>query len=132
MEEYMKFTKIFIFTSILGLVMALSSLAQEKKYEPNWESLDSRPTAGWFEDAKFGIFIHWGPYSVPAWTPKGTYSEWYQFWLQNKSLWGNGDYKGSEVYDFHVKTYGDHFSYFQFGDMFKADLYNPDGWAMSV
>ena len=46
-------------------------LAAEKKYEPTWESLDRRPCPAWFHDAKFGIFIHWGVYSVPAWAPKG-------------------------------------------------------------
>jgi len=125
----MKLIKGIIFTIFIGLIMVSLSNSQEKKYEPNWQSLDSRPTPSWFEDAKFGIFIHWGPYSVPAWTPKGTYSEWYQYWLQTKSLWGNGDYSGLEVYDFHRETYGDHFSYFQFGEMFKADLYKPDDWA---
>ena len=48
-----------------------------KEYEPSWNSLDSRPTPQWFKDAKFGIFIHWGLYSVPAWGPKGSYAEWY-------------------------------------------------------
>ena len=48
-----------------------------KEYDPNWSSLDSRPTPQWFKDAKFGIFIHWGLYSVPAWGPKGSYAEWY-------------------------------------------------------
>ncbi|MBP3442296.1 MAG: alpha-L-fucosidase, partial [Clostridia bacterium] len=40
-------------------------------YENNWESLNSRKVPEWFEDAKFGIFIHWGLYSVPAYTKKG-------------------------------------------------------------
>ncbi len=103
--------------------------AQEKQYDANWESIDSRPVAEWFSDAKFGIFIHWGPYSVPAWTPKGTYSEWYQYWLQNKTLFGNGKFTGNEVVEFHEKTYGKDFSYYKFGPMFKADLYDPDEWA---
>ncbi|HRR86289.1 MAG TPA: alpha-L-fucosidase, partial [Phycisphaerae bacterium] len=46
-------------------------------YEPTWESLDARPNPAWFNDAKFGIFIHWGVYAVPSWSPKGQYSEWY-------------------------------------------------------
>jgi len=100
-----------------------------QKYEANWESLDKRPVADWFEDAKFGIFIHWGPYSVPAWSPKGTYSEWYQHWLQGKALFGNGKFKGDEVYQFHKKTYGDHFDYYEFADQFTADLYDPEEWA---
>ncbi|WP_242203082.1 alpha-L-fucosidase [Aestuariivivens insulae] len=118
--------------SILILVFTLSVLvckAQDKVYEPTWESLDTRPVPNWFQNAKFGIFIHWGPYSVPAWSPKGTYSEWYQYWLQSKSLFGNGKFKGDEVVNFHNKTYGENFSYYDFGEMFKADLFNPDDWA---
>lgn len=46
------------------------------KYEPNWESLDTRPLPQWFDDAKFGIFLHWGVYSVPSFG-----SEWFwKFW----------------------------------------------------
>ena len=82
----------------LVLMGTISLLAQEK-IEPNWESIDARPIPEWFSDAKFGIFIHWGPYSVPAWTPKGTYTEWYQYWLQTKSLFGNGEFTGEEVVD---------------------------------
>lgn len=44
------------------------------RYEPNWDSLDSRPLPQWFDDAKIGIFVHWGVYSVPSFG-----SEW--FWL---------------------------------------------------
>ena len=98
---------------LLSLVIALLILqaAQaQKTYEPNWESLDSRPVAPWFEDAKFGIFLHWGPYSVPAWSPRGTYSEWYQYWMQTKTLFGTGDFTGTEVYDHHVNTYGEDYS----------------------
>ena len=112
---------------ISGLLMNL--VEAQKEYQPTWESLDSRPIPDWFQDAKFGIFIHWGPYSVPAWSPKGTYTEWYQYWLQGKSLFGNGNFKGDEVANFHEKTYGKDFTYYEFGKEFKADLFNPDEWA---
>ena len=49
-------------------------------YEPTLASLRSHPVPDWFEDAKFGIFIHWGVYSVPAICHKSTYSEWYWWW----------------------------------------------------
>ena len=62
------------------LAFVLMMKAQEKVYQPTWESLDSRPVPSWFGNAKFGIFIHWGLYSVPAWSPKGTYAEWYKHW----------------------------------------------------
>ena len=115
------------FSLVLSLIFVLILTASaQRTYEPNWESLDSRPVAPWFEDAKFGIFLHWGPYSVPAWSPRGTYSEWYQYWLQTKSLFGNGDFTGTEVYDHHVKTYGEDFSYYEFGKMFTAENFQAE------
>ena len=116
--------------SLMVAMLCMSNLAYgQQKYEANWESIDQRPVAPWFEDAKFGIFIHWGPYSVPAWSPKGTYSEWYQYWLQSKSLFGNGKFKGDEVYQYHKATYGENFDYYQFAESFTADLFDPDEWA---
>ncbi len=47
---------------------------QENRYTPDWDSLDSRPLPSWYDDAKFGIFIHWGVFSVPSFG-----SEW--FWI---------------------------------------------------
>lgn len=101
------------------LLVAISSMAQNS-YQPNWESLDKRPVPVWFENAKFGIFIHWGLYSVPAWSPKGTYSEWYKYWLDNKTLMGNGDFKGTEISDYHLEMYGRDFTYADFAPMFKS------------
>lgn len=46
------------------------------KYEPNWKSLDSRPIPNWFENAKFGIFLHWGVYSVPSFGGEWFWSNW--------------------------------------------------------
>lgn len=114
---------------IVGLLLQWGYLVNAQQYESNWKSLDQRPVPEWFEDAKLGIFIHWGPYSVPAWSPKGTYSEWYQYWIQDKSVYGNGNFKGDEVWQFHKKTYGDHFDYYEFADKFTADLFDPDEWA---
>jgi len=125
----MKKRPLFTFILILACAHLVNS---QKIYDPTWESIDSRPVADWFQDAKFGIFIHWGPYSVPAWSPKGTYSEWYQFWLQSKSLFGNGDFKGDEVANYHYKTYGKDFTYYDFGELFKADLFEPDEWAQLI
>lgn len=116
------------FLAFILLFFTLDSVLGQE-YEANWESLDKRPVPEWFENAKFGVFIHWGPYSVPAWSPKGTYSEWYQYWLQSKKLFGNGDFKGDEVYQYHIETYGEDFPYYKFGEMFTADLFEPDEWA---
>ena len=89
------------------------------QYEANWESIDSRPVPGWFGEAKFGIFLHWGLYSVPAWAPKGHYSEWY---------WENLA-KGGEYWEFHKRTYGEEFRYQDFVPQFTCELFDADEWA---
>ena len=91
-----------------------------KEYDPNWSSLDSRPTPQWFKDAKFGIFIHWGLYSVPAWGPKGSYAEWYLNGLRS------GD---STRIKYHEDNFGKDFPYRGFIDLFKPVNYEPDKWA---
>ena len=103
-----------------ALTLVLLAAFSQVAYEPTWESLDARPNPQWFEDAKFGIFIHWGVYSVPAWGPKERYSEWYWHDMQNK----NG-----ETWKFHVETYGEDFHYQDFAPMFKAEMYDPELWA---
>ena len=52
---------------LLAAAAAVAAASSQTTYEADWESLDRRPTPEWFLDAKFGIFIHWGVYSVPAW-----------------------------------------------------------------
>lgn len=107
-------------------VLFLITAAQP--YQPNWQSIDSRPIPQWFTDAKFGIFIHWGLFSVPAWGPtEGNvyekYAEWY-WWRQNP------DGKPSQAFtDFHNKTYGEKTKYQDFVKDFKAEMFNPDQWA---
>jgi alpha-L-fucosidase len=106
---------------LLSAFLSLSYKAQSQ-YLPTWESIDSRPTPRWFTDAKFGIFVCWGLYSVPAWSPKGEYSEWYMYWLKQKAF--NG-----KVYDFHQNKYGPGVEFKDFAPLFKAELWNPDEWA---
>jgi alpha-L-fucosidase len=99
--------------------------ASAQVYEPTWESLDSRPIPEWFQDAKFGIFIHWGVYSVPAWirVSEGRYAS-YAEWYYARVM---GELKGDE--DFHERTFGEDFDYRDFAPMFKAELFDPDLWA---
>ena len=96
------------------------------RYQPTWESLDNRPLPAWFPDAKFGIFIHWGVYSVPAWRPLGderyaSYSEWYY-----ASVIGDTEQGGDA---FHKSQYGEDFEYRDFGPLFKAELFDAGYWA---
>ncbi len=113
------------------LLIFIAGPLSGQTYKPSWESLDKRPTPAWFEDSKFGIFIHWGVYSVPAWGPTGAdigvydkYSEWYWNKLLNKGSKVNRHFE-----DFHLSTYGPHFKYQDFAPMFKAELFKPDEWA---
>lgn len=91
-----------------------------EKYKENWESLNSAPVPSWFNEAKIGLYIFWGPYSVPAYDAGYGYAEWY----------GNAMYKeGHETREHHLKTYGDTVDYEDFAAMWKAENWNPDEWA---
>ncbi len=90
--------------------------------EPSWESLSARPTPAWFADARFGIFIHWGGYSVPAFCDTCTYSEWYQHWVETNA-------HGGLERRFHEANYGADFAYEDFAPMFRAELFDPEAWA---
>ncbi|MEU2431711.1 alpha-L-fucosidase [Streptomyces sp. NPDC007861] len=93
--------------------------SKDKDYEPTVESLNSHPTPRWFEDDKFGIFIHWGAYSVPAWGPRGSYAEWY---------WNYMNSPGSPTNAHHRDTYGADADYDDFIGQWKAEKYDPDAW----
>jgi alpha-L-fucosidase len=87
-----------------------------QRYEPNWDSLSKYEVPDWYKDAKFGIFIHWGVYSVPAFS-----FEWYPYRMYRK---------GSKEYEHHIKTWGKHkeFGYKDFIPMFKAEKWDPEAW----
>lgn len=104
----------------LSLLLGRVAAAGQAKYEASWASLDRRPTPAWFKEARFGIFIHWGVYSVPAWAPKGRYAEWY---------WKHMRDKKGPTWQHHVKTHGAEFQYEQFAPKFKAEKFDPGAWA---
>lgn len=93
--------------ALAAIFAAPAACAAEPRYEANWTSLDQRPTPEWFLDAKFGVFMHWGVYSVPAWGKVGEYAEWY---------WNRiADRKPENVWwQFHVKNFGENFDYKDF------------------
>lgn len=84
-------------------------------FKATWESIqENYQSPAWFMDAKFGIFMHWGPYSVPAY-----HNEWYQ-----KHMYG-------AVLDWHTQNFGppEKFGYKDFIPLFKQEKFNPDEWA---
>ncbi|KAL3877688.1 hypothetical protein ACJMK2_035355 [Sinanodonta woodiana] len=101
--------------SILALVLILVCPAASR-YDPNWKSLDSRPLPQWYDDAKFGIFLHWGVYSVPSY--RGAW-----FW---ESWQASHD---KDIIEFMRKNYRPDFTYADFAEEFTAEFYNPDQWA---
>ena len=104
---------------LIACLLLSSFFTNAQTYQPTWESLDKRPVPQWFNDGKFGIFIHWGVYAVPAYVPKGRYAEWYQNALQGTD---------SATKAYHRAKFGN-LSYYQLADQFKAELFNPDEWA---
>jgi len=92
------------------------------QYKATWESLDTRSVPQWWKDAKFGIFIHWGVYSVPGYSKKGDYAEWYENGLRN------GD---SARIKYQKENYGDR-TYNDLVNDFHAELFNPNEWAKLI
>jgi alpha-L-fucosidase len=86
-------------------------------FKPEWSSLTAVKTPAWFQDAKFGIFIHWGVYSVP-----GFANEWYS---RNMYVPGN------PAYVYHKNVFGPQskFGYKDFIPMFKAERFDANAWA---
>lgn len=109
-------------TTVLVLMFApeSSGQAESRTYEPTWESLDRRPVPEWFSDAKFGISVQWGVYSVPAWAPEGAHAERY---------WAEVSEENSRTHDFHNRVYGENFGYEEFAHYFDAELFKPEQWA---
>jgi alpha-L-fucosidase len=84
-----------------------------------------------YSDAKFGIFIHWGVYSVPAFAAvnvndENPYAEWYWNSLTNGMKAKGSAGNGALTWQFHKRVYGPGFTYFDFAPMFRAELYDPD------
>ncbi|MBR0573473.1 MULTISPECIES: alpha-L-fucosidase [Pasteurellaceae] len=108
----------------------------QKRYHADWSSIRTHQVPEWYEDAKFGIFIHWGIYSVPAFAPptcqlgeieaneewfcNNPYAEWY-----SNSI----NVKKGPTYEHHIKTYGEDFTYDQFIPQWKAEKWQPQEWA---
>jgi alpha-L-fucosidase len=99
------------------LLKQVDDVDHQGPFRPDWESLQKYEAPEWYRDAKFGIFIHWGVYSVPAFG-----SEWYPRMMYVKD---------SPEYKHHIATYGtqDKFGYKDFIPMFKAEHFDPAAWA---
>jgi len=103
---------------VSSYALTANGQASDGAYEPTWESVRRHnPAPDWFRDAKFGIYFHWGVYSVPAFG-----NEWYP---------RNMHREGSPEYKHHLALYGppSQFGYHDFVPMFKAEHFDPEAWA---
>jgi alpha-L-fucosidase len=126
-SELMNWQLSILISVVYCFVFALCCTAEDapaktsealQSYEPTWESLEKHNAApDWFRDDKFGIYFHWGVYSVPAFG-----SEWYP---RNMHL------KGRRENEHHLDKYGDpgEFGYDSFVPMFKAEKFDAEQWA---
>jgi alpha-L-fucosidase len=102
---------------IAAAIERVDKVIAQGPFAANWESLEKFQAPAWYADAKFGIFIHWGVYSVPAFG-----SEWYP----------RNMYRAKEKeFAHHVGKYGPQskFGYKDFVPLFKAEKYDPAAWA---
>lgn len=90
-----------------------------QKFSPSWKSLDKRKIPSWYDDAKFGIFVHWGLYSVPSFD-----SEWFWFKWKGKQM--------PKYLNYTEKNFPPGFSYNEFAPMFKAEFFDARQWAELV
>ncbi|WP_017446793.1 alpha-L-fucosidase [Gayadomonas joobiniege] len=104
----------------LSSALLSSGAIQATPYEANWESVKKHQTPAWFLDAKFGIYFHWGPYTVPAHK-----TEWYSIWMYRE---------GHPIRKHHENNYGplDKFGYKDFIPMFTGEHFNADDWAQLI
>lgn len=115
--------KKFIVLSLIALLAACAGpkspeATEAESYSADWESLAKHQASpDWFQDAKLGIYFHWGVYSVPAYG-----SEWYPRWMH---------FENHDIYRHHVETYGhpSEFGYHDFVPMFKAENFDAAEWA---
>ncbi|XP_067674057.1 alpha-L-fucosidase-like isoform X2 [Haliotis asinina] len=107
-----------ILVTILVTIQASSvhKKTAEVRYEPNWASIDSRPLPPWYDEAKLGIFIHWGVFSVPSFG-----SEWFWERWQEK--------KQASTVEFMKKNYRPDWTYADFAQDFTAEFYDANTWA---
>nr|CAB3247378.1 alpha-L-fucosidase [Phallusia mammillata] len=102
------------------VILAVCATRGYGEYKPNWESLDTRPLPSWYDEAKLGIFIHWGVFSVPSFGD-GFLAE--LFWYYWKAL------ANPHAIDFMEKNYPPGFTYPDFAPQFTAEFFDPNKWA---
>ena len=103
--------------NVLAAIREIRTPLPTGPFQPSWESLQANyHVPAWFKGAKFGLFMHWGVYAVPA-----HHNEWYE-----KHMYGNPG-----IMEWHRQHFGaqDSFGYKDFIPMFTQEKFDPDEWA---
>ena len=109
---------------ITVLAACVAATCSAGEYEANWESLNRHPCPNWWQDAKFGIFIHWGVYSVPAYADPDAKTPWWRYAEQYWTLMG----QSLEVRAYHESHYPGK-TYKDLAPLFMAKDFDPTKWA---
>ena len=116
-----------IITLIAAAFVTLGAAAQN--YSADWESIDSRPMPEWFENAKFGIFIQWGLYSVPSYSPARHNGEDNIYNCYAEHYWSRLINNSAAFVEFNERVYGKNARYEDFVKDFHAEMFQPEEWA---
>ncbi|GHU22740.1 alpha-L-fucosidase [Spirochaetia bacterium] len=108
------------YTNLVEGIKELDNVIANSDYKDTWDSINNFMAPKWFNDAKFGIFIHWGVFSVPAFN-----NEWYP-----RSMY----IEATPEYQHHIKTYGPHksFGYKDFIPLYTMEHFDANEWAAEL
>ena len=104
----------------------VQQINEKGKWKPTSESIDQHKAPEWFLDAKFGMFIDWGPLSIGGWAPKkekgAMYPDWYELRIDTDSAYSA----------YHLKNWGAGFKRNDFLPLFKAQEYDPYAYCFRI
>lgn len=106
----------FIISAFTISTLIITSIAATPKYTPTWPSIDSRPLPKWYDEAKIGIFMHWGVFSVPSYD-----NGWFWYRWQGQKI--------PRYVEFVNRNYGLKWTYADFAPLFRAEFFDPQEWA---
>ena len=110
-------------TALIIVFFLVSNFGFAQKETPTFDQIYQRKIPSWFNEAKFGIFIVWGIYSVPGWAPKGEYAEWYG---------ARFNIPDNKFQKYHEKVWGKDFTYDQFVPLLTGEGFNADEWTSLI
>ncbi len=109
--------------ALLVATLFFQNTGRTQTNPPSFDTIYQRKIPTWFNEAKFGVFIVWGVYSVPGWAPKGQYAEWYGHNILDA---------GSPAQKYHNRVWGPDFTYDQFVPLFTGEAFDANAWTSLI